>query len=378
MIAPKYSILFDKEHNKYIDQNFTINDCRMYNFIPIGIKNFNLCNEQQYADIEKWSGFVEGIDKNKEKYLEYKNVIINKLGSMFLQKICDIKDNIFTLLPNKIEKLDSQTKLRGIQLVYNINKFNETKSKLLSEINLPNFEDSCLMINNYDNSLNNINIGNNNIIKFNSLDKNTDKIIIPKLNNISLLEIYDNSTYSYSSPTSANNKKIILNGINNIKRFNLDLKYKSIEFLNDLNCEEDINIEASDIIFSPDINLISGEKININICGYNYNNSVDKINYLKAKYLDLSDDRNNFKINVLETQNLSLRFRNEAVYNINKLVLNNPQFNIKNANTFNRGKYMTLNINSIKSNEKVIELVKDNHIIVKYKGEEVKKGRIYV
>lgn len=376
MVAPKYSILFDKEHNKYIDQNFTNNDGRIYNFIPIGIKNFNLCNEQQYADIEKWSGFVDRIDKNKEKYLEYKNVIINKLGSMFLQKICDIKDNIFTLLPNKIEKLDSQTKLRKIQLVYDINKFNETKSKLLSEINLPNFEDSCLIINNYDNSLNNINIGNNNIIKFNSLDRNTDKIIIPKLNNISSLEIYDNSIYSYSS-SAINNKKLILNNINNIKQFNLNIEYKGIEFLNDLNCEGDINIKASDIIFSPDIKLISGEKIEIDICGYN--NSIDKINYLKAKHINLDlSNRYSFKVNVLETQNLNLQFEDKAVYNIGKLVLNNSQFNIKNDNVYNRGKYMTLNINSIKSNEKVIELVKDNHIIVKYKGEEVKKGRIYV
>lgn len=369
----KYSILFDKSNLSYVSNDFRNNRISAY-YTPIGVENFNLCNTKQYADINSWNNFDPNTDKNKIGYFNYKKEIINRLGSMFLKKICNISGNNFEILPNIIKSINSNIELKDIILIYDLDKFIQVKSDLLSEIVLPNMNNSELVIKKYNNSLKNISLGDNTDIKFDTFSKESDTLIIPKVYNIKELSIED-THYSWDDKS----KKIISDGFT-CDTFNLITRDKEIDFTNImiLDCKNDIRLESDILIFNPKIKLKANNKICIKLS--DYSQKEVQFNNITCKYLELvSKARSyNIRINKLNINCLSINIEDGANININKLIIDNPILKIDNTNYSLRNKYMKINISNIESPNKIIELQKDNHIIVYYKNEEVKKGRIYV
>lgn len=371
----KYSILFDKSNLSYIDNNFKNNKILTY-YTPIGIENFNLCNIKQYEDIQHWSDFDQNIDKNKIGYFNYKKEIINRLGSMFLKKICNISENNFEILPNITKSINSNIELKDINLIYDLDKFIQVKSDYLSEIILPNMNNSELVIKKYNNSLNDISLGYNTNIKFDTFSKETDKLIIPKVYNIKQLSICDNSRHSWDE----NDKKKIISDGFTCDEFDLNVINKEIDFTNIimLYCKNNIFLESDTLLFNPNIKLKADNEISIK--SHSYNQNALRFYNITCKYLKLSLNTTGYKItiNKLNINDLSINVEDEANININKLIIDNPILKIDNTNYSLRNRYMKINISNIESPNKIIELQKDNHIIVYYKNQEVKKGRIYV
>ena len=369
----KYSILFDKSNLSYISNDFRNNRISAY-YTPIGVENFNLCNTKQYTDINNWNNFDPNTDKNKIGYFNYKKEIINRLGSMFLKKICNISENNFEILPNITKSINSNIELKDINLIYDLDKFIQAKSDYLSEIVLPNMNNSELVIKKYNNSLRNISLGNNMDIRFDDFSKETDTLIIPKVYDIKQLSITD-THYSWDDK----NNKIISDGFT-CDTFNLITDNKEIDFTNIiiLDCKNAIHLKCDTLIFNPNIKLKANNKICIEISSYNQNKL--QFNNITCKYLELASKARayNIKINKLNINSLSINVEDEANININKLIIDNPILKIDTTNYSLRNKYMKINISNIESPNKIIELQKDNHIIVYYKNEEVKKGRIYV
>ena len=370
----KYSILFDKSNLSYISNDFRNNRISAY-YTPIGVENFNLCNTKQYADINSWNNFDPNTDKNKIGYFNYKKEIINRLGSMFLKKICNISENNFEILPNITKSINSNIELKDINLIYDLDKFTQVKSDLLSEIVLPNMNNSELVIKKYNNSLKNISLGDNTNIKFDTFSKEADTLIIPKVYNIKELSIYDYNRHLWNEQDK---KKIISNGFT-CDTFSLEAITKEIDFTNIiiLDCKNDIHLESETLIFNPKIKL-KANKIGIKISGH-YQKEL-QFNDITCKYLNLVSNASsyNIKINKLNINSLSINVEDGANITINKLIIDNSILKIDNTNYSLRNKYMKINISNIESPNKIIELQKDNHIIVYYKNEEVKKGRIYV